>query len=85
MSMKVAGNFRIMLLVTIGRGYNTEEDRGINKNYYLYSNIKYYTISPSAFFSNSKSLFTEIYEDGHIGGAFTYVGNCGVQFLELCY
>ena len=68
-----------MLFIFSGRGKDaeTENEIGINTNYYLYNNLCYLLISPRNFWYNNDSYEMSVENDGRIYNSHLNK-NCGV-------
>lgn len=63
-----------------GRGWNSGEDDGNNKFFYLNSNIWYWTISIDAYHIELCPFILGVHENGYFWSHRTFIDGGGVQF-----
>lgn len=73
------------VICTNCRGWNTSDDTGANKDYYLYISKWYRTISSGRLSSDSTSEIISVASNGYLNANSIELENGSVQFLELCY
>lgn len=75
-----------MLLKERYRGWVNQEDKGVNKDYYLFVNVWYFTFSPHQYWSSSHVHMFSTESDGHSGGyPVDDIGGVLIYLHGLCF
>ena len=80
MSQIVACSFRVMLEHCYSRGWISEEDIGLNENYYLFCDKTMFSISPRHYMSDYEVSVVIVGDGGYVDSRYIFLTEGGVQF-----